>query len=543
MRKILGLILSLTMLITTVVPTYASTTSDIATKKVFSDTMKNTVEKVFAEMYGEEYKDNYEKTLEKFFEQLSSGTEINVSFDNEIIYTDGEENDNQKVDISYNDDGKSISFVVLVNDGYDDYSGNIYLDDTKIVMNIDEITDKNVVYNFGDSLEGTDLESFDMNYFKYSNIKKYVVLITELQKSGKLTEIAEDYENNFLEYLQKAKYTREGDVVTVVINDDLARDYLNQLADKILYDKNLREVYESFGIPYDYALIVSDIYDEICYVAEGIDDTFEIKYTGVIENGIFVKNNLTITDEYDDFEFNVDFNNIKNGILNDVKTEYSDGVDVYNYDYSLTTDGKKKFVEYKTKQNDELVAQGKYSYEIDNLHMIGNGELLMYDEPYFYVKEEPVMEEPTSYEDWLKAELTEIDGDIAFIKEYYTEDTERINERIKYRADYEKLYAKDGYEEYVERTKAYYEDDMKEYQEYVAYVENGSPKDVTKIIFDIENNLTTEKYDYKYNFSSVDEDEITNNCAINYVVQKSTQKNIIDTTNAINFKDCLNEEF
>ncbi len=413
MRKILALILTLSMLATNVIPIYANT-SDIAAKKALFDAAQETFEQINNEYYGEGVLEEYENTMTKLLTNLSSTSTFNFGT-TMTYYFDGEASSSDVV-FSYNDDGSSIviNFAVSTSYGNVVYTtvGSFYVDDTKIVINIPDISSEPIVYNFGDSLEGTDFEDVDMNNFKYSNIKKYINLVLELETSGKLDAIIDDYQANFLEYVAKADFTYNDNTVTMTISGDLVNEYLNQLATKLRNDKNIKEIYDSFGFNYSFDLVMAEIETGIKDFATELGNSFSISYYGLITDGVLSSNKFVFY--YDNVpvgNFKVDFKDLENGILSDVEMIFSDEYSDANLNFSLTGDEEKTLV-VSTTVNGELLSEGTMKYTYDGLNTTSTGEFISYSTPYFYITEEPKLE-VMSFDEWFNGESGYYDDSIA----------------------------------------------------------------------------------------------------------------------------------
>ncbi len=609
MRKILAFILTLSLLATSVIPTYANT-GDIAAKKVLFDTAQKTMDQINNEFYSDEYLANYESTMEKLLTQLSNGTNISFDTDNTYIYDD--ESIGTNVTFDYNDDGKSILINFTFTGAYGEEgwtsNGSLYVDDTKIVIDFDEFSEQPIVYNFGDNLDGTELADFDMSYFKYSNIKNYINLFLDLETTGKIDAIAKDYQDNLLSYIAKADISQTNNEVTLYISDDLIDEYLLQLGTKIKNDKNIKAIYESLNIPYSYDELSTDLAEAFEAIAA---DVYEIKYTGVIENGVFAKNkfsfiyasNYTTTME-------INFNDVANGVLADGEfLFYTD----YGYEENFKTtfkvdgSGNTRTINYETMEDGVTTSKGNFKYTMNGLTTKSTGEVLMYTEPYFYVTEEP-SKNPQTYEEWYNAYIEDFDDMIALYEQnliyaekqlavlensgaetvrfdtsedefyefyfdtiinsdvdfnidavisyedgivldkaattealndwvVYTKD--QLNAALAYKEDFKYLSAEEEYEYYLEYYNLEYEADLEEYQAYLDYIANGSPKDMIKQIIDSESTLSEEKLTLKQKQEIYENDKLLTDTAIDFAIQKSTTKNTIDTNGAISLLSFL----
>ncbi len=414
MRKILALILTMSMLVSNMVPVYAAS-SDLAAKKAFFDAATETLEQISNEYYGEGFLEEYNGTMDKLLTNLSSTT--NFNFDTTFTYVTYGEEETVDVAFDYNDDGSSIliNFTFISEYDGEEYvsKGSFYVDDAKMVVNMEDISDTPIIYNFGDSLEGTGLEASDMEYFKYSNIKKYINLLLDLETSGKLDAIVDDYQANFLEYVAKADFTYENNKITMVIDGELVNEYLNQLATKIRDDKNIKAIYDSFEIDYSYDLVMAEVETAIKDFATELGDSFSIHYFGVITNGVLSSNKFTFAFD-DEFVFNteIEFNDVNNGVLSDVKLTFADDYDNMIIDFSLTNKNDKRTFKYKAYANDDLVAEGNITYTLNGLNTTSTAEVITYSEPFLYVTEEPVKDIMT-YDEWYNDEISYYNDSIA----------------------------------------------------------------------------------------------------------------------------------
>ncbi len=401
MRKLLALFLTLSMVITNIATVYASNPKDMALQRLFKTTQE-TINQITTEAFGNNYSENYKNTYMELLKQLKAGGsfEFKVS---DFYEVEGSTIPPNEYTFSYNDDGISIQINVLVNAQFGpdvEFSNlNIYIDNEKIVLNIDDREDKKLVYNFGDSLDGTTLEGLDLEFLKYKNIKTYINLLADLQTSGKIDEIVADYMANLLEYIGKADIHMVDNQVTLVIDDDLFVDYLYQLANKIENDKELKLLFNSQGLDTYFTAISGTIAYEIEFFADNIHSDFEFKYTGVIEDGVFVKNVFNIVENGDKYNATVIFNDVEQGILNDTEIYYDDDFSFYTCLLNLDNNNGERTLKYLLSLYNLEIVRGNYTYEIKDLNALASGETYLEADPEFYETSEP-NPNPQSYNDW-----------------------------------------------------------------------------------------------------------------------------------------------
>ncbi len=430
MKKLISYTLTLSMIAANVIPAYA-TTSDANAKKVLFETAQNTFDQLSSELYPADYLETYESTMTTFLTSLVETNTLTVNSSNTYNFYD--ETSDVNVNFTYNDDGESIliNYALDYNDSIDSYSetGTFYIDDTKILYN-DGNDDQPIVYNFGDSLDDPELEEY-IEYLKYSNIKKYINLFLELETSGKLDDIVEDYVGNFLIYIAEADFTYENDTITMVIDDELVEEYLTQLVDKVKNDKNIKEIYDSLGIPFAYEdLFTEDTAIELIEFVDtmfgDVGESYEITYVGVIQNDLLTQNKLIFSNSSEDsVTFELNFNDVSNGVLSDSEFLIYDSADYLNLNtkYSLTdNNGEKTFV-YEAKEGDTVFSKGNFAYTLDGLSSTSTGEMVSYSQPFYYITEEPVST-PLTKEEWYNSELsiystmiTDLENELVFVKD------------------------------------------------------------------------------------------------------------------------------
>ncbi len=413
MKRIYSFVLTLVMLMASVIPAYAGEGS-MVTKSLFIETMKNTIDKVNTEMYGKGYSKQYEEAVDKFLKNLSDGSKITLDVTN--VYNFDDDITKVAVNIVYNDDGQSIKIDMVPSaddsDYIDESRGSIYIDDEMILVDIPSAYESKLVYNFKGN-EQDIINGFDMRHLQYSNIKKYINLFLDLETSGKLDKIVKDYKDNFLLYLSNADFTQIDNTITVTVNANLVKEYFGQLSTKIASDKNLKQIYDSLGLKMTYAEFANEISEMFNYMIEGINDDFQIKYFGIIENNVFVKNKLSFyADEYNSGFINIEFNDPKNGLLSSSIITLSDNVDNTTINFDLKDNKVGKVLNFKVFSNTELVSEGVYNYSIDGLKVVSNCEITTYTEPRFFATEEPVKEEPMEYNQWLKVQKESIEESV-----------------------------------------------------------------------------------------------------------------------------------
>ncbi len=420
MRKIYSLVLTVAMLLASVMPAYAGEGS-MVTKSLFIETMKNTIDTIGTEMYGKGYLKEYENASDEFLKKLNDGSKVTLDVTN--VYNFDDDVTKVAVNFVYNDDGKSIKIDMKPTATDSDYAdattGSIYIDDKILLIDIPSVSEDKLVYHFKGA--GQDMvDGVDMSYFKYSNIKKYINIVLDLETSGKLDKIVKDYKDNFLLYLSNADFTQIDNTITVSVDADLLRAYLGQLGTKIANDKNLKQIFESLEVGHDisYRDVTDSISEALNQIATGVDDNFEIKYFGVMENNVFVKNKISVTTRENTTEIlSVEFNDPKNGLLSSgiitLSDSYSDDNTTINF--NLTDNKVGKVISFKVFGNSELVSEGAYNYSIDGMKIVANSEITTYTEPYFNITEEPVKDTPISYNEWLKNEKEHV----AFTVNYY----------------------------------------------------------------------------------------------------------------------------
>ncbi len=409
MRKLLALILTISMLATSVVPVYASTT-DANAKKLLLETSVNTITQINNEYYSDGYLENYNETMNKLLTNLMDTSKFSYN----ATFTSSTDDESQDVGLKfdYNDDGSSllIDFTLIapmITTGGEPLNGTLYIDDTKLVVNFSEISLQPIVYNFGDSLNGTYLEGADFSYFKYSNIKKYSNQLLELQTSGKLDAIKKDYLNNLLLYIGEAEFSNTNNTVTMVIDADLIREYFNQLGTKIKNDKNIKGVYESLEIGYPYEDFTDGVEYNLQHLAKDISNNSLIEYTGVIENNVFARNNLSFTfNDFNSTTIELNFNDVSKGILSEGELLLNDDYESLDLfvDFSLTKNNNENIFKYSAYTSDILVSEGNIKYTLDGLSSTSLGEVTTYSTPYFHVTEKPVLELQT-FEEWYAQEV------------------------------------------------------------------------------------------------------------------------------------------
>ncbi len=430
MRKILSLLLTLTLLASSVVPTYANTPQE-----VLFETLKNTVTQATTEAYGENFLKTYDTTFKNLLSTFATNGKVTFYASTQRNYREtnfvslGADN----LSVTYNDDGSSFlltltnydTLAVLdsttVNNNENKISSfSIYVDDTKfMVEEYNYLSDEadRIIYNFGDSLKGTyfdpDELGFDINLLNYTNIKHFINTILTLESSGTLDKIYYDYFNNFLTYLAKADITYENNTVTLIVDDVLFKEYLVQLESKLREDKNLKEIYESLHLDYDYEDIIEFLVyrafhsDNIEEALSSVPEDLEYKYVGEISNNVFVKNSFTAYyDEEIIYSYNIEFKDVPNGLLSDVEVN---NLDIYedetNIVFSLKNNMGKRVFNSKVTINDELRTENSFTYTLDGLNINSNGESLAYRTPYFFYDELPVKFQ-LSYDDWYAEQLS-----------------------------------------------------------------------------------------------------------------------------------------
>lgn len=605
MKKILSLVLTLSMLATNLVPVYAST-NDANAKKVLFETALNTLDQISAEMYNAEALATYESTSNKFFTNILETNKFTLSTANTYNFDD--ETMNTNIDFTYNDDGSSILVDYKVNGtqfGEDlAFTGTFYLDDTKIVVDSDKIAEQPLVYNFGDSLGDPYLDQY-INFFKYSSIKKYLNLFVELETSGKLDAIANDYLNNLLIYVGEADFTYENNTVTMVIDDELIEEYLYQLVTKLKNDKNIKEIFDRLDLPFSYDEIFTDelaaeldvVVDEM--FADSGDD-FEFTYTGVIQNNVLAQNKLVFStpDSQDTLTLEFNFNDVKNGLLSDADLSIYDSSDFLRIDttYSLKDNNGEKTFTYEVKSEDIVFSEGSYTYSINSLSQVAEGEIVTYSKPFFYTTEKPNYA-PDTKEEWLDYKQNMYNDDLLIIEEqikyaqsqidkinnttstayvdkdiayaygtdmytgYFNEYInledgkvlnkegllrvlnewiERVTEEKEFYIEYKedlKLNANEQYADYLESYDDYYQVELQEYNDYLTYISNGKPHEALKQIIYTESVLSDVKLTGIQKQDVYQNDKLLTKSYVEYALEKSNTKNTISVKNTLNLVD------
>ncbi len=412
MKKIIGFMLSMVMLFANIVPTYADTVSDKLTQKVVFDAINATFEQIDSEVVGDGYTEKYEKTYAKFLENLKNGANINYDIDAKY-----NETGDMSIKFDYNDDGKSLIInLELTSDDklfgeFDEpLKATVYLDDEKIVINSLIFAQQSLVYYFGDDTQSEYFTSKDAEYFKYSNIKNYINILTELQTSGELEKICQDYYNNLVVYLAKSEITKDGNDVTIKIDAQLIQDYLFQLRDKIESDDDLKALFAKFGV--DYGIVGAYLSDEVNTLAQNVNPTAQILYNGQISNGLLVNNKFTISIEDKSVDFTINFNDSKTSLLSDC--EFIANIDdvITKADFSLKNNGTSKNFKMKCTVDGELAYDYDVTYSINGLDVTTKANIKIYTEPYFYTTEEPAYPVADTFEDWNNEYISNVESNI-----------------------------------------------------------------------------------------------------------------------------------
>ncbi|MFV0518845.1 MAG: hypothetical protein ACK5LY_01100 [Lachnospirales bacterium] len=453
MKKIFAATLSIAMVASNVSPILAAT-EDLATQKLVFDTAKNTFDTIEDELYGGYYEEAESFSL-KFLESIRDGHNINYS--NEMTYgsnffgiADDEGGQVIRNNFSYNDDGESI----LINSdmSYNEIftENSFYIDNEKIAF---KNQDTSVVYSFGDEIDLGDGTTTNIDFLKYDNIKKYVNILIDLELSGELDEIYDDYSGNLLDTIAKGDFSKNGDTVTVVVDNEIIGQYFIDLGIKFRDDENLKEIYNSLELPadvYGYNTVggyVADLFYEVGTAI--LNDSFEIVYTGVIANDVFVENKVDITYMEETVTFELNFNGDNDALLEKgeflaySKNYYDSELVVSNFSFNETAEGKKFALDLNVQ--DEDVFDMVMTYKMDGLNYIVNSEINTYSLPYYYYTEKPVKEDPMEFTTWINS----MENPKNASKEYISVITEENNLIDNEIAKVEKYIADGSTEEYV----------------------------------------------------------------------------------------------
>ncbi|MFV0440422.1 MAG: hypothetical protein ACK5LV_03905 [Lachnospirales bacterium] len=614
MKKFLGLTVALSMLCTNTVPTYAAI-SDLEAKKLLVDTMENTLERINDEIYEDGFVEEYNSTFVKFLENIRDGHSIN--FEGNFVFSlFDDEPVESNISFDYNDDGDSI----LANYIIDDMSGSLFLNDEVLVTENSMIGEK-YLYELGEANSDVPL----LFNIKYSQVKKYINALIDLEINGEVDEIVADYTDNLVDCLAKADVKQYNDKVVVVVDSKLMIEYLNQLSTKVRNDQSLKNIYESFGgdlfTTVSYEEVVGGIADEFEYMASELENnpSMELIYSGIIQDGIFVNNKIQ-WNEYNEtyFTYEMNFNDIGNGVLSDVDVKmYDDDMEMsYNYSLVNTGDGLDMYLDYEV--DGEKVYDYDLKYEINGMDIAVNGEMTMYTEPHFTVTEEPSAEildynswikeyedENNKYISDLKSTINLVDEEIERVKSLTSNDL-TIDSYSEFYNDYDyfvnfetfetmynddnKLYdsavwsssysenperylsvsdkdvylqtleefnnytsaeienaeaywndfqssSKEDYDMYLEWAKEDYQNELKEYKNYLEFVESGEKTIATKVVINSVQSLSKEVFENSSHTVTSENGENVMSQDYKIRIEESTGDNKVDLKNAININE------
>ncbi len=407
MKKIFGIILSSTIMLTSVLPAYANTTPDWI-KRSISNSVSSTIDQISNSYYDDEgFVEKYNDTTKEFITNMRDPHKFDYDINSSYYGMYGIDED-VNMAFGYNDDGQSILADFSFAMGDENADGSIYIDDYKIVVDVKEIYEKPIVYNFGDDPGFLGLYDTDyVDYLKYSNIKFYVNKFIDLIESGLLEEMYEDYYNNLIQNILKAKMTKEDNIITVKIDGKLIQSYLKQLATKIKDDDRfdqLIDYIERIDAEKYYAY-VDEFADELYDSADYIDHSITILYTGEIDNGLLVKNTLDLGYEYDS-EFEVEISltadlDFDNGFVGDFKAKSYYFDEEVSSKLSVKDENGGKRILATFEENDETMLEYNLLTKINGLNIESKGTMTVYSDPYYYITEEPEKPTPLDYEEWL----------------------------------------------------------------------------------------------------------------------------------------------
>ncbi len=103
-----------------------------------------------------------------------------------------------------------------------------------------------------------------------------------------------------------------------------------------------------------------------------------------------------------------------------------------------------------------------------------------------------------------------------------------------------KLFVDEQYAEYLEINEENYKQDLQDYNEYLTYIANGRPLNTIRQTLYNEAVLSNEKLTGKQNQEVYQNNKLQTKSFVEYVLEKSKTKNIVDTSNAISAKEFMN---